>query len=433
MLQIYNTRADYNANHTPGVSLILSENAVMYDGQNVIKKYPNIGDFVVMINGKERFLDVNTATSELVNALPVIGKVYDVQGRFVRVVGGVNSHSEQWSNVCDFQLTPDSSLFDGGNYKLTVTLQNVAIETPFTYHYEDYQTPSTDLEKISYFVEKLREYLATYAPKWEAYVNSDGEAILQLSTYDSYESTCSITQCTLTKLVGSEIASETLSYLKNENGQSFNYYQIMCPDRALAYFATSGSTPSTAIADIQANTAPVTRRFFEEDALGVNLRAKFGTYENYLDKCRAHLRELDYGIMQFRDGKAMTAKLVAKRLPRWGVDECPYRAAYYASQYQATYNNNPIEGYGVGDWWSPSLYETGLLMQSIKTNLFDPVNKNMDLVPGWSKINPASNRWSCCRFNSDGACRYGSGGVVTNSSFYSSFTVSAVSAFWIKD
>lgn len=433
MLQIYNTRADYNANHTPGVSLILSENAVMYDGQNVIKKYPNIGDFVVMINGKERFLDVNTATSELVNALPVIGKVYDVQGRFVRVVGGVNSHSEQWSNVCDFQLTPDSSLFDGGNYKLTVTLQNVAIETPLEYHYEDYQMSSTDLEKITDFVEKLREYLGTYAPKWEAYVNSDRKAILQLSTYDSYESTCSITQCTLAKLVGSEIASETLNYLKNENGQSFNYYQIMCPDRALAYFATNGSTPSTAIADIQANAAPVAKAFFEENALGVNLRAKFGTYENYLDKCRAHLRELDYGIMQFRDGKAMTAKLVAKRLPRWGVNECPYRAAYYASQYQATYNNNPIEGYGVGDWWSPSFYELGLLMRNIQSNMLDPVNKNMDLVTGWSKINPASDRWSCCRYGSYGAWYYDWRGLVSDVYFYYGLAVSAVSAFEIKD
>jgi len=429
MLQIYNTRADYNANHTAGVSLILSENAVMYDGQNVIKKYPNIGDFVVMINGKERFLDVNTATSELVNALPVIGKVYDVQGRYVRVVGGKNNSSEQWSNVCDFLLTPSSSVFDGTEHTMGVVLQNVVIGK-FVYTAPSIGSPD---DLLADFVHHLNSWLEENAPKWEAYVNSDNNAILQFSNYDGYESTCSIDECTLTKLVGSELAAETISYLKNENGQSFNYYQVMCYDRALNYFATNGSTPSTAIDNIQANTAPVTRSFFEDNPLGANLRAKFITYENYIAMCRAHSRELNYGIMQFRDGKAMTQKLLAKELLRWGVKECPYRAAVYANQYEAQYNNVAIEGYGAGDWWSPSMYELDLLMCNIRSDMLDPVNKNMDLIPRWSKINPTSNRWSCCRYYSNRAWTCNWNGVVDYGHFYSSFKVSAVTAFWIKD
>lgn len=48
-------------------------------------------------------------------------------------------------------------------------------------------------------------------------------AILQMSTYNSYEGNCSITGCTLTKRVGSEIADETSDYCRNQVFQHTNY------------------------------------------------------------------------------------------------------------------------------------------------------------------------------------------------------------------
>ena len=433
MLKIYETWEAYNAatvSETEStVSLVTENNVVMYHGVNVVKKRPKIGDFCIVINGKKLFVDYQTATADLINALPVVGKVYDVQGRLVRIVGGVNNHSEQWSNVCDFRIVPDNSLFDGDAHSLDVTLQGVAIGK--MNYILSQETPEG--AELFDFVKTLNDWLAINAPKWEAYVNSDGEGILQLSTYDSYESTCSITSCTLTKLVGSELAAETISNLKNENNQLFNYYQCMCYDRALSYFATNGSTPATAPTNIVANTAPVTRAYFEENELGANLRTLFGTYENYIAKCMAHLRELNVGIMRFRSGKEMTAKLLAKTVLKRGVEECPYSQAVWANNYAPTFNEASIEGFGAGTFWSPSMYELGLLMRNLKTNYSDPVNSGMTLVTGWSRINPASYRWSVCRYNSVNAWHYSGSGIVNLSYFYNSLAVSAVSAFNLED
>ena len=433
MLKIYETWEAYNAatmsDAESTVSLITENNAVMYHGVNVIKHLPKIGDFCLVLNGKKLFMDPGVATAEMINALPVVGKVYDVQGRLVRVVGGVNTTSKQWSDVCDFSIVPDNSLFDGNSHSLDITLQNAYVgKMNYTLGQD---TPESD--ELKDFIKVLGEWLETNAPKWEAYVNDAGQGILQLSTYDSYESTCTITSCTLTKLVGNELAAETISGLKNENGQYFNYYQVMCYNRALSYFATNGSAPAQAPTDIVANTAPVTRAYFEENELGVNLRTKFGTYENYIFMCQAHLRELNKGIMQFRSGKEMTAKLLTKTVLKRGVEECPYAQAVWANSYAPVFDGLAIENFEAGKWWSPSMYELGLLVRNLKTDYSDPVNSGMTLVTGWSRINPASSRWSVCRSNTISAWSYNNSGIVNGNSFYYSFAVSAVSAFNLED
>lgn len=429
-LQIYNNWSEYESDHVAGVSLILSDNTVMYNGQNVLRKRPKVGDFYVKINGKKRFIDPYTATSELVNSIPVVGKVYRVSGKKFYFVGGVNNHSEQWSNVCDYQIVPDSSLFDDALHSLTVTLQNTAIATPFEYTYRGEADPQAQLAD---FISKLNSWLADHAAKWEAYVDQSGRGILQMSTYDSYESTCSITSCTLTKLVGTEIAAETINTARNENGQEFNYYQVMCYDRALSYFATSGSTPEKAPTNIVANQIPVTRAYFETNALGANLRTLFGTYENYMAKCKVHLEELNRGVMKYRDGKSLTAKLLTKSVLKRGVAECPYSAAVYANHYAAMYNGNAIEGHGSGTWWMPSMYEEGLIMRNITADHTDPVNVGLNLVTGWSYISNASDHGSVCRCDTNNAWSYVSNGVVVNLYFCYSFRVLVVSASTIDD
>lgn len=426
-LQVYNNWSEYLSNRAAGVSLILSDNSVMYDGANVVKKRPQIGDFVVAINGHKRFITANRATATLLAALPVVGKVYDVQGKLVRIVSGVNTHSEQWSNVCDYLLVPDSSLFDGGAHSLDVTLQDTLVGKMNYIITED--IPASD--SLRDFSEQLNTWLAENAPKWECYYRND-EVVLQMSTYDGYESTCSITSCTLTKRVGSELAAETVSDARNENGQDFAYYQAMCKPRELEYFPTHGSSPATAISDIQANAAPVTEAYFNGE-LGVNLRTKFGTYEHYIDMCMVHLRELNRGVMQFRDGKAMCDKLLVKTVLKRGVEECPYSAAVYANNYAPTFGGSVITGFEAGKWWLPSMYELGLLMRNINSAHTDPVSLNMNLVSGWSYINNTSNRWSVCRFNTNRAWFCDSLGIVYISSFCFSFAVSAVSAFEIED
>ena len=164
-----------------------------------VRRYPKFGDiFFIDENGNKRFVAGSDVTTEEANALQAVGVVYNVQGKIFDVVAGVNNITFPWSIACDFEITKIPA--ESGD--LAVTLQNASVGT-FTYT----KTDGTKAE----FVTQLNTWLETNAPKWEAYMESEDVAILQLSDYTAYEGTCTITGCTLVKRVGSEIAAETNS------------------------------------------------------------------------------------------------------------------------------------------------------------------------------------------------------------------------------
>jgi len=389
---------------------------------NILKDRPSVGDIVVILNGKKKFVSGTECTSDFINSLDAVGVVYSVQGNLVRIVGGSNTTGKQWSCVADYEITaiPASS----GDY--TVTLNGVS-QGDFTY--------TKDSGTIEEFTTQLNTWLAaqaagTKAKKWEAYTN-DGHSYLQMKTFDEYESTVSIASTTLVKLIGSELADYTVSYTLNAVKQQ-SVYNGMCRDR-LEKWARNNSDANcnpTAVMDGVTQlfvTFPCSFAYYNGEK-GTGLRAHFATYEDYLDACMARLFELNKGTMQFRDGKLMTSLLNAKTVLKNGVETPAYSAADWAAKY-----NTGVEGFGAGAFWLPSMFELGLLMRDIKTDFTDKVNQALAKKSGWSQINPGSYRWSVSRYDSDGAWRYNDGGFTNGSGFYGSFSVSAVSAFTLDD
>ena len=176
-----------------------------------VRRYPKFGDiFFIDENGNKRFVAGSDVTTEEANALQAVGVVYNVQGKTFDVVAGVNNITFPWSIACDFEITAIPA--ESGD--LAVTLQGVSVGT-FTYA----KTDGTKAE----FVTQLNTWLSENAPKWEAYMESEDVAILQLSDYTAYENTCTITGCTLVKRVGSEIAAETNSICRNQVLQRTQY------------------------------------------------------------------------------------------------------------------------------------------------------------------------------------------------------------------
>lgn len=379
----------------------------------IIKRVPEIGDAMIDTPNGYRFVG-SDATSEFFGDNPIAGVVFYVRGRNGLLTPG-DIGTYKWSDVADFEITkiPDAS------GTLAVTLQGVAVGD-----FEYTRTEGT----LEEFVLQLNTWLATNAAKWEAYMYN-GKAYLQLSDYTAYSSTNTITGCTLVKLVGSELASETVSSNSNHVRQ-FSTYNGICRQRLEEWAKNSTykeCNPTTRMNGTTQlfQTYPVSQTYFDGE-LGDGLRDNFATYQDYIDACMLLPFELNRGIMQYRDGKKNTERLISKRLLKRGEEICPYTAALKAAEY-----DSGVEGYRAGDFWLPSIHEEALLMRDITTG----TSKGNDIVnaqlarAGKNTISSTSGRWSSSRCSTDHAWHAGSYGGSSVSSFCYGFRVAPVSAF----
>lgn len=383
-----------------------------------VRRYPKFGDiFFIDENGNKRFIAGADVTTEEANALQAVGVVYNVQGKTFDVVAGVNNITFPWSIACDFEITAIPA--ESGD--LAVTLQNASVGT-FTYT----KTDGTKAE----FVTQLNTWLSENAPKWEAYMESEDVAILQLSDYTAYESTCTITGCTLVKRVGSEIAAETNSICRNQVLQR-TIYNGCCRARLEAWATNAtdkNNNPTTRMNGTTQlfATYPCSKAYYEGE-LGDGLRENFPTYQDYLDACMVRTKEVGIGIMKYHDGKLIAGKLLNKKLLVRGVETSAYPAAVWANEF-----DSGVEGYGSGTFYWAGFSELSTLMRDLTngTSLpMDAVNVSLGKRTGWSRISVTSSRWACCRCNSHYAWRYSNYGICHNDLFYNRFSVSAVARF----
>lgn len=383
---------------------------------NTIKKIPEVGDIFIIVDGKKRFVSGSDCTTEFIDSQQAVGVVYNVQGKTFDVVAGVNNITFPWSIACDFEITAIPA--ESGD--LAVTLQSVSVGT-FTYT----KTDGTKAE----FVAQLNTWLDTNAPKWEAYMESEDVAILQLSDYTTYEGTCTITGCTLVKRVGSEIAAETNSTCRNQVLQRI-VYNGCCRARLEAWATNAtdkNNNPTTRMNGTTQlfATYPCSKAYYDGE-LGDGLRENFPTYQDYLDACMVRPKEVGVSIMQF-DGKTVSDKLLNKKLLIRGVETSAYPAAVWANEF-----DSGVEGYGSGTFHWAGFSELSTLMRDLTngTSLpMDAVNVSLGKRTGWSRISVASTPWSCCRYSSHGAWLYVSLGICSHSNFFSRFYVSAVARF----
>jgi hypothetical protein len=137
------------------------------------------------------------------------------------------------------------------------------------------------------------------------------------------------------------------------------------------------------------------------------------------------LRELDHGLMKYRDGKILTNLLKDKKVLKAGVLTPAYSFVDWCVNY-----DSGVAGYGAGTFYAPSVYEGGNLMSDEALNL---VNVALTKKTGWSQIPQTDSRWFCGRNSSNSAWRYHYGGLLNDDTFYLIFSCSAVSASKIKN
>lgn len=381
--------------------------------ENILKTIPEVGDVIVIVDGKKRFVRGAEATSDFLNSHDCVGVVYDVHGKIVRFVGGVNNHTEQWACVADYEITAIPA--ESGDYE--VKLLNAVVGN-FTY--------TKDEGTIEEFATQLNAWLATNAPKWEAYTRN-GKSYLQMSTYDAYENTCTIAGTTLVKLIGSELANYTSSTGGRNAVKQFTTYNGMNRARLEGYVKNNTSSICNPTTEMNGTTQlfatyPCSLAYYEGE-LGGGLRSQFPTYAEYLDACMVIPRELNKGTFQYRDGRLMTSLLKDKTILKRGVETYAYPFAQWCLAY-----DSGVEGFGAGTFWGASLYELDLLMNNAST-----ANVALGKKTGWSTINVTSSRWSSSRYYSTNAWSYHTIGVADSNNFSSSLACSAVSAFTLDD
>lgn len=384
---------------------------------NTVKLYPEYGDiFFIDKDGNKRFVGQD-ATTEFVNSIDAVGVVYDVNGRTFSVVAGVNDQLFLTSIACDYEIT--SIPTESGDYEVTL---NSAVVGNFTYT----NTNGTKSE----FVSQLNTWLETNAPKWEAYMEDDNTAILQMSTYNTSENTVSISECTLSKRVLSELEETTNSKNRNQIGQDATYSGC-CRARLSEWASIQTSSSSNPITRMNGTTQlfvkyPCSETYYNGE-LGDGLRENFVTYENYLDACMCRQREVKNGIMQYTDGKQLSDLLLNKKLLVRGIEKDAYSGAVWANNF-----NCGVEGYGAGTFHQAGMSEISILMRFITLGTkqpLDAVNTSLSKRTGWSQISSTSARWAAGRFNTSNAWSYFSYGICGSSNFCNRFSVSAVAHF----
>ena len=384
---------------------------------NTVKLYPEYGDiFFIDKDGNKRFVGQD-ATTEFVNSIDAVGVVYDVNGRTFSVVAGVNDQKFPASIACDYEIT--SIPTESGDYEVTL---NGAVVGNFTYT----NTNSTKSE----FVSQLNAWLETNAPKWEAYMEDDNTAILQMSTYDTYENTVSISGCTLSKKVLSELKSTTNSKNRNQIGQDATYSGC-CRARLGEWAPTQTSSISNPTTRMNGTTQlfityPCSEAYYNGE-LGDGLRENFATYEDYLSACMCRPREVKNGIMQYTNGKQLSDLLLNKKLLVRGEEKYAYPCAVWANNF-----NCGVDGYGAGTFHQSSMSELAILMRNITLGTkqpIDAINTSLSKRIGWSQISSLSDRWSASRINIYYAWYYASNGICVVGYFFFRLPVSAVAHF----
>jgi hypothetical protein len=382
--------------------------------ENVIKNRPAVGDIMVIIDGKQRFINGANATKAFIDTQNAVGVVYHVQGNNFKYVGGVNNVTKQFSCVADYEITaipPTNSVCE-------VVLNSVS-KGSFTY------TESSGT--IAGFANQLNGFLNGAAPKWEAYTNA-GKSYLQMKTYDENEGTVSITGVTLVKLIASELASFTVDIARNQVKQQTVYHGInrSCLEAWATNSASPYNNPSTEMNGTTQLyvTFPCSKAYYD-GVLGGGLRANYATYALYLDACMVRLRELDHGIMKYRDGRVLTNLVKDKKVLKAGVLTPAYSFVDWCVNY-----DSGVGGYGAGTFYAPSVYEGCNLMSDEALTL---VNVALTKKTGWSQISNSDIRWFCGRQSSYSAWNYSINGMLNDSYFYNDFSCSAVSASKIKN
>ena len=428
----YTDRAAYvsDTNRLPtlsAVSLITSDNELIYDGVNVVvgKDAAAAGDCAVYDKtaGAIRFVKGETlSAAQLPESLTPLAVVYARQGDKVLIVSLDNVASAQrWAYSYEVALS-GFDLSAGG----TIVLK-------FAYTYEKtitYTAGTTLSDLVAAVNTALRtgevDLSVTDRGGWSAAADeATGRVILTSNGYmESWTTVEAVSGAALTtrpddtnyqtKLTGVLLdKGQTIEYVRRNNGI------VTSPagcnmEKFLQYYSANGTAPTSNIP--LGSATIVNQASFEASEFCTELRAVYADYASYLFGEHMAQYPSAYGAM-LRDGRTNTAKIGRLRFTDiYGQSKPCYPAAAAALEYGVAVKG-ATTGLEAGGWWLPSIEEVYLLMYDRAATSAeverDPVNRTLSHLGKATCYGANFNPWTSCEYNMRYPFMYdGSTGVI---------------------
>ena len=379
------------------VSLIETTREIIVDGVNVITTSPTVGDLVFLNESNEiTFVKGGAWIQKAIipSAWTHVGYVYTRKGNKVGVIDK-NGEDQKYLDVCQYAITAISST------TLAIKLRmspDYAVDTTVDVTLTSTAIDATSAAEISAAVAaKATEVGDTKA--WWAYladadgnkVDSDGtQIIIQCDECVDYRFyIVSATGCTIALSVWGDMPASDV-YWKNDGGYT-NYWGVMNRARTRAWATTNGRIPASMEPVVKnGNDVPVCPSCFEDPTAEgyqycADIRAKFGTYDNYLHYGLGVMYPQKYGSFALGGGAALTAKYGPLTAPtKAGGTKAKFPAMNKA--YILSYANDLLKG---GMWFLPGCLEGCELMNDETLAILAPSITKM----GTTAINNSTYRW----------------------------------------
>lgn len=395
------------------VSLIASDNEIIYDGVNVVvgKDAAAAGDCAVYDKtaGAIRFVKGATlSAAQLPESLTPLAVVYARQGDKVLIVSLDNVASAQrWAYSYEVALS-GFDLSAGG----TIVLK-------FAYTYEKtitYTAGTTLSDLVAAVNTALRtgevDMSVTDRGGWSAAADeATGRVILTSNGYmESWTTVEAVSGATLTTRLDDTNYQTKLTGVLLDKGQTIEYVRrnngiVTSPagcnmEKFLQYYSANGTAPTSNIP--LGSATIVNQASFETSEFCAELRAVYADYASYLFGEHMAQYPSAYGAM-LRDGRTNTAKIGRLRFTDiYGQSKPCYPAAAAALEYGVAVEG-ATTGLEAGGWWLPSVEEVYLLMYDRAATSAeverDPVNRTLSHLGKATCYGANFNPWTSCEYN----------------------------------
>ena len=407
-IKSYANKAAYDAAVKPTiesqVSLIETTREIIVDGVNVITTEPAPGDLVMLDESNAiRYLKGGSWIQKAIipSAWTHVGYVVARKGRKVLIIDKTGT-DERYLDVCQYAITAISSTTLAIKAEISAAVAAKATEVGDT-----------------------KAWWAYLADANGNKVDSDGtQIIIQCDECVDYRFyVVSATGCTIALSVWGDMPASDV-YWKNDGGYT-NYCGVMNRARTRAWATTNGRIPTSIEPVVKnGNDAPVRPSCFEDPTAEgyqycADIRAKFGTYDNYLHYGLGVMYPQKYGSFALPGGAELTKKYGPMMAPtKDGGTKAKFPAMNKA--YILSYANDLLKG---GMWFLPGCQEGCELMNDETLAILAPSITKM----GTTAINNGTYRWFAERYNVSNA-RYfgGNNGILGNYSVNNRNRVQAV-------
>ena len=402
----YPNKAAYDAAVKPTmesqVSMIETTREIIADGVNVITTEPAPGDLVMLDESNTiRYLKGGSWIQKAIipSAWTHVGYVVARKGRKVLVIDKTGT-DEKYLDVCQYAITAISST------TLAIKLRmspDYAVDTTVDVTLTSTAIDATSASEISAAVAAKAEEVGD-TKAWWAYladangnkVESDGtQIIIQCDECVDYRFyIVSATGCTIALSVWGDMPASDV-YWKNDGGYT-NYRGVMNRARTRIWATTNGRIPASMEPVVKnGNDDPVRPSCFEDPTAEgyqycADIRAKFGTYDNYLHYGLGVMYPQKYGSFALPGGAELTKKYGPMMAPtKDGATKAKFPAMNKANI--LSYANELLKG---GMWFLPGCLEGCELVNDETLAILAPSITKM----GTTAINNGTHRWFAERY-----------------------------------